>query len=127
TTKPESAKSYTDGDHIHPLFRRGSISPPPTPGPGTVVTASPVAGQTISVQMLNRVRASTIYANGARHQSPVVERGNSREEFLQDPGPTSMAPPIGNVPTREDRRSGRVHEKKHDLKRHDLNESPHET
>lgn len=33
--------------HIHPLFRSDSPVPPPTPTPGTKVTASPYAGQVV--------------------------------------------------------------------------------
>ena len=118
--KPVSTKSTTPSEHhIHPLFRSGSIPPPPTPGPGTTVTASPVAGQTISVEMLSRVRTASIHGNnsGTRCISPLVERVDSLEEFLQDPV----------SPTPRTRRSGSLHERKHDLRREELNESPHES
>lgn len=119
-TKPGSTKSNASEHHIHPLFRSGSISPPPMPGPGTTVTASPVAGQTISVQMLNRVRsANSVYVNGTRNQSRLVDRVNSMENFLQDPElsdrVSSMA---GCISTMDGRRSGSLHERKHELKRH---------
>lgn len=118
--KPVSTKSTTTSEHhIHPLFRSGSASPPPTPGPGTIVTASPVAGQTISVEMLSRVRTASIHgnSNGTRCKSPLGEWVDSLEDFLQDP----VSPTPGS------RRSGSVHERKYDLKRDELNESPHES
>ncbi|KAJ9299381.1 hypothetical protein DTO271G3_3003 [Paecilomyces variotii] len=46
--------------HIHPLFRSDSPSPSPTPSPGTVLTASPIAGQTINTQTVRKIRSSSI-------------------------------------------------------------------
>lgn len=39
--------SSSHESHIHPLFRSHSPTPPPTPSAGTIVTASPFAGQII--------------------------------------------------------------------------------
>lgn len=44
--------------NIHPLFRSTSPSPPPTPTPGTMVKASPSAGQTITKNTLTRMRSN---------------------------------------------------------------------
>ncbi|KAJ9217752.1 hypothetical protein DTO166G4_556 [Paecilomyces variotii] len=46
--------------HIHPLFRSDSPSPSPTPSPGTVLTASPLAGQTINTHTVRKIRSSSI-------------------------------------------------------------------
>lgn len=43
-------QSNADQSHIHPLFRRDSPTPPPVALPGTVITASPHAGQVISAE-----------------------------------------------------------------------------
>ena len=51
-------------DHIHPLFRSDSPTPPPTPTPGTIVTAAPAAGQTISMHDLQQIKS------GSRQRSP---------------------------------------------------------
>lgn len=48
-TRPHSrCASNTDQSHIHPLFRSESPTPPPLASPGTVITASPFAGQVVS-------------------------------------------------------------------------------
>lgn len=46
--------------HIHPLFRSDSPCPSPTPSPGTVLTASPVAGQTITTHTVRKIRSSSL-------------------------------------------------------------------
>ncbi|GAD97925.1 hypothetical protein AOR_1_1104184 [Paecilomyces variotii No. 5] len=46
--------------HIHPLFRSDSPSPSPTPSPGTVLTASPAAGQTINTHTVRKIRSSSL-------------------------------------------------------------------
>ncbi|MCJ1361491.1 hypothetical protein MMC16_000591 [Acarospora aff. strigata] len=53
-------RSASNEDHIHPLFRTSSPTPPPTPTPGTVVTAAPMAGQVINGQMLIRMRSGSL-------------------------------------------------------------------
>ncbi|KAK3075543.1 hypothetical protein LTR53_001073 [Teratosphaeriaceae sp. CCFEE 6253] len=45
---PPLRRPSTHQSHIHPLFRSESPIPPPLPSPGTVVTASPLAGQIVS-------------------------------------------------------------------------------
>jgi hypothetical protein len=41
------SSSSSDQAHIHPLFRSESPNPPPFTSPGTIITASPYAGQVI--------------------------------------------------------------------------------
>lgn len=53
--------------NIHPLFRSTSPSPPPTPTPGTMVKASPSAGQTITKNTLTRMKS----ARSLRTPSPL--------------------------------------------------------
>lgn len=61
-------------DNIHPLFRSSSPSPSPTPTPGTMVRASPSAGQTITVQTLTRMRsARSLRDQTMRTPSPLPE------------------------------------------------------
>nr|KMM67230.1 hypothetical protein CPAG_03565 [Coccidioides posadasii RMSCC 3488] len=54
-----SSRRNTDaGEHnIHPLFRSDSPSAPPLAMPGTTVTASPLAGHTISMHTLRQIRS----------------------------------------------------------------------
>ena len=48
-SRPTSRRpSNNDQSHIHPLFRTHSPVPPPMASPGTIVTASPYAGQVMS-------------------------------------------------------------------------------
>lgn len=47
---PLRRPSSSSEAHIHPLFRSHSPTPPPTPSPGTVVTASPFAGQIVATE-----------------------------------------------------------------------------
>ncbi|KAL2013520.1 hypothetical protein VTN00DRAFT_1045 [Thermoascus crustaceus] len=57
---PSRPRTASVESHIHPLFRSDSPSPPPTPTPGTMVTAAPTAGQTISSQALHEMRARSL-------------------------------------------------------------------
>lgn len=120
--KPRPSKRNAPSEnHIHPLFRTGSASPPPTPAPGTMVTASPVAGQTISAKMLSKVRSSyPVQVNGERSKSPLTESGGSYEEVFQEPewtggrGPRILATEFWRGGSRQERE-------------YSLCESPHET
>lgn len=97
--------------HIHPLFRSSSPDPPPISTPGTVVTASPNAGQVIthrqSVRSLNQTRVSSnpVFSSplSTRDSTPYDERSSIAEEgtdteTVTDPTPTpserTMTPPI---------------------------------
>jgi hypothetical protein len=52
---------FTNEDHIHPLFRSSSPTPPPSATPGTVVTAAPgsFAGLLIHERMIRRMRSGS--------------------------------------------------------------------
>ncbi|EAW24136.1 uncharacterized protein NFIA_037100 [Aspergillus fischeri NRRL 181] len=76
---------FPDESNIHPLFRSDSPSPPPTPLPGTNLHGLAVAGQTISVKTLNRMRsANSLRPHGARSRSPRFERINQQGETTED-------------------------------------------
>lgn len=45
-SRPHSSQSQEA--HIHPLFRSESPNPPPIASPGTIITASPYAGQVVN-------------------------------------------------------------------------------
>lgn len=66
--------------HIHPLFRSDSPNPPPSATPGTMVMASPNAGQVISdrnsIRSLSRMRSGSLPAA----PSPLSRQG-SYDEF----------------------------------------------
>ncbi|KAF1827449.1 uncharacterized protein K489DRAFT_375548 [Dissoconium aciculare CBS 342.82] len=47
SASPWQSISSSDQAHIHPLFRSESPIPPPFTSPGTIITASPYAGQVI--------------------------------------------------------------------------------
>lgn len=47
-------------DHIHPLFRTSSPTPPPSASVNTTVTAAPEAGQLIDERMLKRMRSGSL-------------------------------------------------------------------
>ncbi|KAJ5610132.1 hypothetical protein N7510_006851 [Penicillium lagena] len=89
-------------DNIHPLFRSSSPSPSPTPTPGTMVRASPSAGQTITVQTLTRMRSAR----------------SLRDQTMRTPSP--LPEPDYAMRARKDAGPG-LYEK-----RHELNESPDE-
>ncbi|KAJ5693400.1 hypothetical protein N7462_002823 [Penicillium macrosclerotiorum] len=101
--------------HIHPLFRSTSPCPSPTPTPGTMVKASPSAGQTITVKTLTRMRsARSLRETGMRTPSPFspvgasdVDQPRTRQEF----GSGRSLIHAGHV-----RRSITQYEKRYDLK-----------
>lgn len=121
--KPVLAKQKTlHENHIHPLFRTGSASPPPTPAPGTMVTASPAAGHTISPKMLNRMRSPPlVQASGERIKSTSTGRGASfsfTDALHESASPGENWPlPIGGIGSQG------VSWREKD---YGLNESPHE-
>ncbi|KAF7115034.1 hypothetical protein CNMCM5793_001070 [Aspergillus hiratsukae] len=121
-----------DESHIHPLFRSDSPSPPPTPMPGTNLHASPVAGQTISVKTLTRVRsANSLRGHEARSRPPLFERidqqGETEEQkpnpSLENQGrPAEGSAVPGFFLAADVRKSIARYEK-----RYELNESPDES
>ncbi|GLB06903.1 hypothetical protein AtubIFM57258_002222 [Aspergillus tubingensis] len=114
-----------DESFIHPLFRSDSSSPPPTPMPGTTVIASPAAGQTISVQALNRVRSTrSLRSQAPRSRSPLFDQPlNGMERNTESPEPSGRGSPMPSFIMAADVRSSiSRYEKKYEL-----NESPDES
>lgn len=83
-SRPTSPRSPSSEDHIHPLFRTCSPTPPPTASSGTVVTAAPSAGQIIDERILRRMRSGSLPSS----PSPLV-RSESFDQFLTSRHPTS--------------------------------------
>ncbi len=83
-SRPTSPRSPSSEDHIHPLFRTCSPTPPPTASSGTVVTAAPSAGQIIDERILRRMRSGSLPSS----PSPMV-RSESFDRFLTSRNPTS--------------------------------------
>lgn len=92
--------------NIHPLFRSTSPVPSPTPTPGTMVKASPSAGQTITKNTLTRMRSN----RSLRTPSPLP----GSEESM-----TGLAP-VHTGPIRRSRSMTQYEQ------RYELNESPEE-
>ncbi|KAL4890441.1 hypothetical protein BDV59DRAFT_204399 [Aspergillus ambiguus] len=114
---PPPALQLPDESNIHPLFRSGSPSPPPTATPGSIVVACPAAGQTISTKTLERVRSThSLRSHTPRSRSPLVESMDveEEEEGEGDHYTSMMAAQV--------RKSMAQYAKKYDL-----NESPHES
>ncbi|KAL4865469.1 hypothetical protein BDV12DRAFT_188153 [Aspergillus spectabilis] len=75
TIRPLPKLKLPDESNIHPLFRSDSRSPPPTATPNTMVLASPDAGQTITVNKLQRMRSTrSVGTHTPRSRSPLFER-----------------------------------------------------
>ncbi|KKK26500.1 hypothetical protein ARAM_001022 [Aspergillus rambellii] len=100
--RPLPKLNLPDESNIHPLFRSDSRSPPPTPTPGTIVVASPAAGQTISVKALNRMRSTrSVGAHTPRSRSPLFERVDQSETTENAPhlsSSTSSSTPTSSTP-----------------------------
>lgn len=89
---PSRPRSPSTEEHIHPLFRTCSPSPPPTASSGTVVLAAPVAGQLVNERILRRMRSGSLPSS----PSPLV-RSESYFDFRTAPtSPNSeiYTPPI---------------------------------
>lgn len=91
---------FPDESNIHPLFRPSSSSPPPTPTPGTIVVASPNAGQTITMKMLSRVRSNRSthsvhrpHQHTPRSRSPLFERMDQADRECIDGGQSATSTP----------------------------------
>ncbi|KAL4909482.1 hypothetical protein BDW74DRAFT_146674 [Aspergillus multicolor] len=75
TRQSPSKLMVPDESNIHPLFRSGTRSPPPTATPSTMVVAAPDAGQTITVKTLQRMRSTRSFGTYAsRRKSPLLEQ-----------------------------------------------------
>ena len=66
-------------DHIHPLFRTCSPTPPPTASSGTTLTAAPVAGQLVHGRFLRRMRSGSLPSS----MSPLIR--SSFDQFIPRP------------------------------------------
>ncbi len=53
-------RTSSSEDHIHPLFRSCSPTPPPTASSNTVLTAAPEAGQIMSDRVMQRMRSGSL-------------------------------------------------------------------
>ena len=85
-SRPTSPRSASSEDHIHPLFRTCSPTPPPTASSNTVVTAAPSAGQIINERMLLRMRSGSLPSTSPK--GPLV-RSESFDHFFTTRNPTS--------------------------------------
>ncbi|CAI7642742.1 unnamed protein product [Penicillium glandicola] len=95
-------------NNIHPLFRSTSPCPSPTFAPGTMVKASPSAGQTITPGTITRMRSARSLREQAMRTPSPLPGSESEESFLTRPNATR----------------GFGHS--NSVKRYDLNESPYE-
>lgn len=80
-------RAASSEDHIHPLFRTCSPTPPPTASSGTTLTAAPVAGQLVHGQFLQRMRSGSLPSS----MSPLVR--SSFDQFLVRPSTTEGSSP----------------------------------
>lgn len=89
-------------DHIHPLFRTSSPTPPPSASANTTVTAAPEGGQIINQRMLKRMRSGSLPSS----PSPLVRSESSPDvrtvKVPPSPGLDRMPAPFPNG-TRPDR------------------------
>ena len=88
---PSRQHSPASEDHIHPLFRTSSPTPPPTASSGTVVLAAPVAGQLVNERILRRMRSGSLPSS----PSPLT-RSESYFDFRT--APTSPSDEVGTPP-----------------------------
>ncbi|CAF9911608.1 MAG: hypothetical protein HETSPECPRED_000395 [Heterodermia speciosa] len=89
---PSRQRAPSSEDHIHPLFRTCSPTPPPTASSGTVVLAAPVAGALVNERILRRMRSGSLPSS----PSP-LNRSESYFEFRTAPtSPAGETPPIPN-------------------------------
>ncbi|KAJ6179080.1 hypothetical protein N7519_009541 [Penicillium mononematosum] len=95
-------------NNIHPLFRSTSPCPSPTFAPGTMVKASPSAGQTITAGTITRMRSARSLRDQAMRAPSPLPGSESEETIRPRPNPTLDFAHSQSV------------------KRYDLNESPYE-
>lgn len=72
--QPPPKVKVPDESNIHPLFRSGSRSPPPTATPSTMVVAAPDAGQTITVSTLQRMRSTRSFGTYSSRRKSLLEQ-----------------------------------------------------
>ena len=93
SSRRQRSASASNEDHIHPLFRTSSPTPPPTATPGTRITATPLAGQLMNAQALRRMRSGSLPAS----PSPLTYFDSIHDDPVKRiPSPPSreMTPPI---------------------------------
>ncbi|KAL4754310.1 hypothetical protein BDW72DRAFT_214225 [Aspergillus terricola var. indicus] len=81
--QPPSKLKVPDESNIHPLFRSGSRSPPPTATPSTMVVAAPDAGQTITVKTLQRMRSTRSFGTYSSRRKSFLEQTNHLFEDVE--------------------------------------------
>lgn len=93
SSRRQRSASASNEDHIHPLFRTSSPTPPPTATPGTRITATPLAGQLMDAQALRRMRSGSLPAS----PSPLTyfdSINNDPVRRIPTPPSREMTPPI---------------------------------
>ena len=97
-----------DESNIHPLFRSGSPSPPPTATVGTVVTASMFGGPPLS--RFTRCDENYQCGMGTNGPSPLKYSKSLDDNRLRHPSPPAreMTPPIPDFILSADRRSSSI-------------------
>lgn len=78
---------------VHPLFRTNSPNPVPIAAPGTTITASPIAGQAITPQTLNRMRSAT-FTHSSATERPASNATSADGAVSGSLGPGSPGPSI---------------------------------
>ncbi|KAL4728556.1 hypothetical protein ACLX1H_005307 [Fusarium chlamydosporum] len=95
TDLPEPSLSES---HIHPLFRSDSPTPPPMATPGTVVVASPNAGQVITHrQSVRSLRSTSVSVHPhplAREEQDSIMEEQEVETDSRSSGERPLTPPI---------------------------------
>ena len=89
---PSRHRSVSTEDHIHPLFRTCSPTPPPTASSNSVITAAPLAGQIVHGGMIRKMRSGSLPSSPAT--SPLM-RSSSLDRFgtpKPAPSPTTDTP-----------------------------------
>ncbi|MCJ1406311.1 hypothetical protein MMC19_000376 [Ptychographa xylographoides] len=92
-----NTQHLTNEDHIHPLFRSNSPTPPPSATPGTIVTAAPgsFAGLLINERMIHRMRSGSLPSS----PSPLA---HGTGYFFPEDAVVRTESNIGRVPSTDD-------------------------
>jgi hypothetical protein len=107
-SRPTSSQRNKAGVHstmeelVHPLFRTNSPSPAPVAAPGTMITASPMAGQSITPRTVSCMRSGTFPQNSSNKPSasnaPSSDGSVPGSPEIGSPGPSIIEeedlPPI---------------------------------
>jgi hypothetical protein len=103
-SRPTSSQRNKAGVHstmeelVHPLFRTSSPSPAPVAAPGTMITASPMAGQSITPRAVSRMRSGTFPQNS----STSLSASNAPSSDGSAPGSPEMGSPGPSIIEEED-------------------------